>query len=233
MNVKSTMDRKEKRKLIRTMLIRLSFLPVFFGLLVLLPAGTWDFPELYIYLGVMLFPMLLVMFYFLKNDPQFLVRRMRSREKEKEQVLLQVANSLIFLAGFLLPGLDRLFGWSEVPFPLVLAADLLILLGYMIVFAVFRQNSYASRIVEVEEEQEVITTGLYRRVRHPMYSGVLLMFVLSPLALGSWWGLIPMAFIPLTLVIRILNEEKVLRQGLKGYGEYCEKTPYRLIPGIW
>ncbi len=98
---------------------------------------------------------------------------------------------------------------------------------------VFRQNSYASRIVEVEQSQKVISTGLYSIVRHPMYLGVLIMYLPTPLALGSYWGLIPMAFLPLSLIYRILNEEKVLRESLAGYKEYCEKTKFRLIPYIW
>ena len=170
-------------------MLRLPMLPVVLGLVVLLPAGTWKVMELYYYLAVMLLPMIYVMVYFLRVDPQFLVRRMRSREKEKEQKALQFFNSLVFLGAFVIPGLDHRFGWSDVPLPVVLGADLLIFLGYLIVFAVFRQNSYASRIVEVEEKQEVISTGLYARVRHPMYSGVLLMFLPLPLALGSYWAL--------------------------------------------
>jgi len=106
-------------------------------------------------------------------------------------------------------------------------------LGYLIIFVVFKQNSYASRIVEIDKNQKVISTGLYRIVRHPMYLGVLLMFIPTPVALGSYWGLIPMATIPLALVFRILNEEKVLCEGLSGYKEYCQETKYRLIPYVW
>jgi len=109
----------------------------------------------------------------------------------------------------------------------------LILLGYLIIFFVFRQNSYASRVIEVDEEQEVISTGLYGIVRHPMYVGVLIMYIPTPVALGSYWGLIPFALLPLSLSLRILNEEKVLKENLKGYKEYCEKTRYRLIPFLW
>ncbi len=109
----------------------------------------------------------------------------------------------------------------------------MILGGYLIIFLVFRQNSYASRIIEINIGQKVITSGLYRLVRHPMYLGVLIMYLPTPLALGSYWGLIPMAFLPVALVFRILNEEKVLSENLEGYNEYCRTTKYRLIPYIW
>ena len=116
---------------------------------------------------------------------------------------------------------------------MTILADIIILLGYLIIFIVFRQNSYASRIIEVDEEQKVISTGLYGIVSHPMYVGVLIMYIPTPIALGSYWGLIPFALLPPSLALRILNEEKVLSENLKGYREYCQKTRYRLIPFIW
>ena len=227
------MDKKERRKLIVTMVVRLSMWPVALGLLVLLPAGSLNYWEVYAYMGIMLVPMLGMMFYFLKTDPEFLVRRMKSREKEKAQRSFQALSFTLFIIGFVLPGLDRRFGWSEVPFWVVIIADVLIILGYLLVFKVFQQNSYAARTVEVEQGQKLISDGLYGLVRHPMYTGVIMMFIPVALALGSWWGLIPMALFPLTLVMRIRNEEKVLSEGLEGYMEYCDKVRYRLIPGIW
>ena len=231
--VKSQVSVKERKKLIRTMLIRLPFFPIVLGLLVLLPAGTMAYWEFYVLVGVMLLPMLGLIIYFVRNDPAFLVRRMRTREREKEQKLIQGVSSLAYLAGFILPGLDRRYGWSEVPLWIIIAADIFIFVGYLMVFQVFRQNSYASRIVQVEKDHELISDGLYGWVRHPMYSAVMLMFLPMGLALDSYWGLIPMAAIPFSLVLRIRNEEKVLRQGLEGYNEYCEKVRYRLIPFIW
>ena len=133
-------------------------------------------------------------------------------------------STFIFLAGFIIPGLDHRFSWSSVPTYITILADIIMLLGYMIIFFVFRQNSYASRIVEVEEDQKVISTGLYSIVRHPMYIGVLIMYIPTPVALGSYWGLIPFAFLPLSLVLRVLNEEKVLSENLKGYKAYCQQT---------
>ncbi len=208
------------------------FFPVL-GLLILLPAGTFDYWQFYLYAGLLLVPMLAVLFYFLKNDPKFLERRTKAREKEKAQVLISILSTLIFLAGFIIPGLDKRFGWSQVPIHITLLACVVILLGYLIIFFVFRQNSYASRVIEVDEEQEVISTGMYGLVRHPMYVGVLIMYIPTPVALGSYWGLIPFALLPLSLALRILNEEKVLKENLRGYSEYCEKIKYRLIPYIW
>jgi len=233
MEKKSEMTPQEKKSLIKKTLVRFSLLPVVLGLLVLLPAGTLSYWQLYLYLGTLVVPMILVLFYFLRVDPRFLERRNRAKEKEKQQVLIGRLSSLIFLAGFIIPGLDYRFSWSQVPAFMSISADIVILLGYLIVFFVFRQNSYASRIIEVEEEQKVISTGLYGIVRHPMYVGVLIMFIPTPVALGSYWGLIPFALFPLSLALRILNEEKVLSANLKGYKEYCQKTKYRLIPFLW
>ncbi|MCU0462598.1 MAG: isoprenylcysteine carboxylmethyltransferase family protein, partial [Bacteroidales bacterium] len=178
-------------------------------------------------------PMIFVLFYFLKRDPKFLERRAKGTEKVKEQKLIQLINLPIFMSAFIVPGLDRHFGWSDVPVEVIIITNIVILGGYLIIFNVFRQNSYASRIIETDKEQKVITTGLYSVVRHPMYIGVLIMYLPTPLALGSYWGLIPMALLPVALVFRILNEEKVLRENLEGYKEYCLKTKYRLVPYIW
>ncbi len=233
MERKSEISSGERKVLVRKMLVRFAgFFPVL-GLLVLLPAGTFDYWQFYLYAGLLLVPMLAVLFYFLKNDPKFLERRAKAREKEKAQVLISILSTLIFLAGFIIPGLDKRFGWSQVPIHITLLACVVILLGYLIIFFVFRQNSYASRVIEVDEEQEVISTGMYGFVRHPMYVGVLIMYIPTPVALGSFWGLIPFALLPLSLALRILNEEKVLKENLTGYTEYCEKIRYRLIPYIW
>ncbi len=230
---KSELTRQEMRSLIKKIVKRFSLVPIVIGLLILLPAGTFNFWQVYVYTGILVIPMSFVLAYFLKNDPRFLERRTRAKEKEKAQKIIQIFFSLIFLSGFVIPGLDKRFGWSDVPVIIVLMTDLVILSGYLLIFFVFKQNSYASRIVEVEKSQKVITTGLYSIVRHPMYIGVLIMYIPTPVALGSYWGLIPMTGIVLAIVFRILNEEKVLSEELPGYKEYCQKTRYRLIPLIW
>jgi protein-S-isoprenylcysteine O-methyltransferase Ste14 len=233
MEPSSEMTTTEKKALLKNMIIKFSFVPLFIAFFTLLPAGTMNYWQVYAYFGVILVPMLFVLRYFLKNDPRFLERRTRVAEKEKEQKLIQWINLPIFISAFIIPGLDRRFGWSDVPAEIIIITDIVILGGYLIIFNVFRQNSYASRIIEISKEQKVITTGLYSLVRHPMYLGVLIMYLPTPLALGSYWGLIPMAFLPVTLVFRILNEEKVLSENLEGYKDYCLSTKYRLIPYIW
>jgi protein-S-isoprenylcysteine O-methyltransferase Ste14 len=230
---KSELTQQERKSLIKKIIKRFSLLPIVLGLLILIPAGTFNFWQVYVYIGILVIPVIFVLFYFLKNDPLFLERRTRVKEKEKAQKIIQIVFSLIFFSGFVIPGLDKRFGWSDIPINIVLITDIIILLGYLLIFFVFKQNSYASRVVEVDKSQKVISTGLYSFVRHPMYLGVLIMYIPTPVALGSYWGLIPMATIPLAIVLRILNEEKVLSNDLPGYKEYCQKTKYRLIPLIW
>jgi len=213
--------------------LRFGCFPLVLGLIFFLPAGSFRFWEAWIYIGILFFPMLFVVLYFLKKDPGLLERRMRMKEKEKEQKILIKLSSFLFLAGFLLPGFDFRYQWSHIPIYLVLTADVVVFLGYVIFFFVMRENSYLSRIVEVEEGQKVISTGPYSVVRHPMYIGVLLMFLFTPIALGSWWALIPFIPMPVILALRILNEEKVLTKNLSGYEEYRKTVPFRLIPYIW
>jgi len=233
MEAKSEMADQERAALIRKLLVRLSFVPLFIIVFTLLPAGTLNYWEVYVYFGILIVPMLFVLMYFLGKDPRFLERRSRGAEKVKEQKLIQVINLPVFIAAFIIPGLDKRFGWSDIPVEVIIITDIVILLGYLIIFIVFRENSYASRIIEIDKEQKVISTGLYSIIRHPMYLGVLIMYLPTPLALGSYWGLIPMGLLPVALVFRILNEEKVLSENLEGYKDYCRKTKYRLIPYIW
>jgi len=230
---KSELTKQEMKSLIKKIIIRFSLFPIVLGLFILVPAGTINYWQVYIYIAVLVVPMIFVLFYFLQNDPIFLERRTRAKEKEKVQIIIQIVFTFILLSGFVIPGFDKRFGWSDIPIYIVIVADIVILFGYLIIFFVFKQNSYASRVVEVEKSQKVISTGLYGFVRHPMYIGVIIMFIPTPVALGSYWGLIPMVTIPLAIVFRILNEEKVLCKDLPGYKEYCQKTRYRLIPFIW
>ncbi len=233
MKQKSEMTQAEMISLKKKVFVRFSLLPLFIALIVLLPAWTWNYWQAYVYIAVLVVPMIVVVSYFLENDPKFLYRRTRIKEKETQQKLIVVLSTIVFLSGFVVPGFDKRFGWSHVPTVLVIVADAIVLLGYLMIFFVFKQNSYASRIIEVNKDQEVISTGLYGIVRHPMYLGVLIMFLPMPIALGSYWGLIAVAALPIILVRRIITEERVLTKKLEGYKEYCQKTRYRLVPFVW
>ena len=203
------------------------------GLAFFLPAGTLRYWEAWAYILTILIPMMIFGVYMFRHDPKFLERRMRTREKRKEQRLIIKLGSLPFLLAYLMPGFDRRFGWSDIS-PAVTSAGLtLVLIGYLMTLYVFLTNSWASRVVEVEKEQKVITTGPYARVRHPMYSSIIIFYGATPVALGSWWALIPALLIIPVLIVRILDEEKELSQNLAGYKEYAQKVRRRLIPGVW
>ncbi len=222
-----------KRELNKMVFTRLIFFIPAMMIIFFLPAGTLAYWHGWVYIAILFIPFLFVIAYFLKNDPALLERRMRMREKEKNQKLIVKISTIFFLLAFILPGLDYRWGWSRVPLWLVLAADVIVFASYMMVFRVFRENSFAARTVEVDQGQKVISSGLYARVRHPMYTAVILMYLATPLALGSWWSLIPSLFIIPTLVLRILDEENVLARDLPGYAEYVQKVRWRLLPGIW
>jgi len=225
--------KNSKGKLIATVSIRLLSGIIVLSVMFFLSAGTFQYWEAWLYMATLFIPMFFVFIYLIINEPELLARRMKMREKEKEQKLIIKLSYIPFLIAFLLPGFDKRFGWSNVPGVVVIIADILVLISYGVFFLVLKENPYASRVVEVESEQRVITSGPYAIVRHPMYSVVLLMYIFSPLALGSYWAMIPMFFIIPVIIARILNEEKVLKRELDGYDEYMQKTHYRIIPGVW
>ncbi|MBE5939222.1 MAG: isoprenylcysteine carboxylmethyltransferase family protein [Lachnospiraceae bacterium] len=206
---------------------------VFVGLLLFLPAWTVNYPGAWLFMALLFVPMVILGVVLFIKAPELLEKRLNHKEKEKTQQGVIAFSALIFPAGFILSALDFRFGWSTVPMWLVIAASVIFLFGYMMYAEVMRENAYLSRTVEVQENQTVISTGLYGIVRHPMYLATFLMFLPLPLILGSFYGLIPFALYPVIIVIRILNEEKVLVEGLAGYEEYKKKVKYRLIPFIW
>jgi len=198
-----------------------------------LPAGSLRYWQGWAFMVLWFLPMLIVSPYFLKKDPQLVERRLQTKEKTKEQkTIIRLAQPIVFL-NLLVPGLDYRFGWSHVPIWLTIVSEAMVVAGYVITFWVMKENSFASRTVQVMEGQKVISTGPYRLVRHPMYFGAMLMLLFTPTALGSWWTLPGFVLVGLLIVVRLLNEEKVLRQELSGYAEYCEQTRYRLIPMVW
>jgi protein-S-isoprenylcysteine O-methyltransferase Ste14 len=171
--------------------------------------------------------------YLLRNDRALLERRLRTKEKAGKQKAIILLAVFLILPSYIIPGLDVRFGWSQVPAWLSVVALVLFVVGYAIFFLVIRENSYASRVVEVEEGQKVISSGPYGVVRHPMYIGVMLIYLCAPLALGSYWALIPGSLMLVVIVTRLLNEEEILAKELPGYMDYMEKVKYRLIPGVW
>jgi protein-S-isoprenylcysteine O-methyltransferase Ste14 len=201
---------------------------MFFG-----SAGTLRYWEAWLYLAITLIPMALAVRYLIRTDPELLERRLKAREERAAQSVLQKVGAVAWLALLLIPGLDQRFDWSSVPAIVVLAGDALVLLGYLLFVRVMQENSYASRVIEVQEGQSVITTGPYAMVRHPMYLAAFVMLCASPLALGSYWALLPAAVTPLILVLRIRDEEAMLLAALPEYRSYVERTPSRLIPGVW
>lgn len=203
------------------------------GLLLFLPAGTLDYPGAWRLLCVFFIPALVLGLVLLTAKPELLAKRLSTRETEPEQRRVLMLSSLIFAASFLLCALDFRFSWSAVPAWLSTVGCVVFLLAYAGFAELLRENEYLSRSVELQAGQTVVSTGLYGIVRHPMYAMVLWLFLSMPLILGSYVGLIPLAFIPYVLVKRLLNEEKLLRNGLDGYDEYMKKVPYRLIPFVW
>ncbi len=198
-----------------------------------LPAGSWDYWQAWAYLATLLIPMSCALAYFYKQDPQFLELRLQTKEKVTEQKLLTKLATVVFVAVFFLPGLDHRFSWSRVPFWLSVLSLAFVLAGYLMALWVMNVNRFASRIIEVRPGQHVITSGPYRVVRHPMYLAAMIMFLFTPLALGSYWAVPAFALVIPFYVLRLLNEEKVLRQDLPGYSEYCLQTRFHLVPYVW
>jgi protein-S-isoprenylcysteine O-methyltransferase Ste14 len=203
-----------------------------------LPAGTLRFWEAWAFMAVVFIPMVIFSVYFYKHDPRMVERRMQTKEKVKEQKLVMKVASLIFFVGFLIPGLDHRFGWTRgltgpVPLWFKITALALVLIGYLMTMWVVDENRFAARTIQVEPGQNVIASGPYRWMRHPMYFGGLVMLLPVPVSLGSFVGLPFFALLIPVIVVRLLNEERVLREELPGYVEYCEKTRYRLVPYVW
>ena len=220
-------------KLLINALTKLIAGAVLIGLLLFLPAWTFNYLGAWIFMGVLLIPVMIMGVVLFIKAPALLKKRLQNKEKEKAQKGVIALSGLMFIGGFVLSALDFRFGWSYVPLWLTITAAVIFLAGYGMFAEVMRENAYLSRTVEVQEGQRVVSTGLYGVVRHPMYLATLLMFLPMPLILQSLWGLIPFVIYPVVIIIRIINEEKVLENGLEGYSEYKTRVKYRLIPFIW
>jgi len=203
---------------------------------IFVPPWTLRYWQGWACLAAFFIPACLITVYVAKNDPALLERRLRAgarAEKEKGQKVVQAVTATVFLADFVIPGFDHRLGWSSVPGWAAVAGDIMMMLGFGIVFEVFKANSFTSGIIEVAADQRVISTGPYAVVRHPMYVGGLILLYGIPLALGSWWGML--VNIPMTMAViwRLLDEERFLAANLPGYAEYRDKVKYRLAPLVW
>jgi protein-S-isoprenylcysteine O-methyltransferase Ste14 len=213
----------------------LLFLLLAMAALLFIPAWTLDFWQAWTFLAVYFASSLAITLYLMKKDPKLLERRMSggpTAEKETTQKIIMCFASLGFIGLLVAPALDHRFAWSHVPPYAVLAGDVLVVLGWLAIFFVFKENTFTSATIELAPDQKVISTGPYALVRHPMYAGASVMLFGIPIALGSWWGLlVSIAMMP-ALIWRLIDEEKFLARNLPGYVEYQKKVPYRLIPLI-
>jgi protein-S-isoprenylcysteine O-methyltransferase Ste14 len=204
--------------------------------LVFIPAGTLHYWQAWTFLAFYFVPSLAITVYLMVKDPKLLARRMRGgpgAEKATAQKIIMSIMSVGFIGLLVVPALDHRFAWSRMSADAALAGDALMAIGWLAIFFVLRENSFSSSTIEVAEDQKVISTGPYARVRHPMYAGALVMLLGMPIALGSWWGALVLAAILPALIWRLFDEEEFLSANLPGYVEYREKVRYRLIPGVW
>jgi protein-S-isoprenylcysteine O-methyltransferase Ste14 len=214
----------------------LLFLLLVMAGLLFLPASANHFWQAWVFLAAFFAPSLAITVYLMKKDPELLMRRMSggpTAETEPAQKIIMLLVSLGFIGLIVLPALDHRFGWSQMSAAMALAGDGLVLLGWLIIFFVFRANTYAAATIQLAPGQKIISTGPYALVRHPMYAGGLLMLLGIPIALGSWWGLLVIAAMMPVLIWRLFEEEKFLSRNLAGYAAYKHKVRYRLILLVW
>jgi protein-S-isoprenylcysteine O-methyltransferase Ste14 len=214
----------------------LAALAVVLWVALFLPAWTLEYWQAWAFWVVFVVCIMAISAYFMRKDLNLIASRLKvgaAAEQQTSQKITQAVISIFFILLLLVPSFDHHFQWSNVPFYLSLAADVFVALGLLTIFLVFRENTYTSVLVEVNENQKVISTGPYSKVRHPMYSGALVMLLFIPLALGSFWGLLAFPPILAAIALRIVGEEHFLAKNLQGYKEYCQKVRYRLIPYVW
>jgi protein-S-isoprenylcysteine O-methyltransferase Ste14 len=204
--------------------------------LLFLPAGTLAYWQAWVFIAVFAGASSAITVYLAIRDPQLLERRMHAgphAEKEKTQKIAMLLALVGFIALLIVPALDYRFGWSRVPPSVSLAGDALVALGFLLIFFVFKENSYGASTIQVAEGQRVVSTGPYALLRHPMYAGALLLIAGTPLALGSCWGLLVILVVVPALVWRLVDEEEFLKRNLAGYAEYADRVRYRLVPFVW
>ena len=220
-------------KLALSALIKFTFGLALVGALLFLPAGSLAFFNAWLFIGLLFVPMLILGIVLLVKSPDLIKKRLDAKEKQNAQKGVVAMSALLFLAGFIVAGLDFRFGWSHMPAWAVAVASAILLISYALYCEVMRENAYLSRTIEVQNGQKVVDTGLYGIVRHPMYAVTIWLFLAIPVLLGSLYALLCfLPYIPV-IVVRILNEEKLLSAELDGYEEYKKRVKYRLLPLIW
>ena len=223
----------QKTKLLLSALTKFLLGLVLVGAILFLPAGSFAFVGGWLFIALLFIPMIFLGVFLFIKSPELLEKRLSAKEKENTQKGVVALSGLLFLAGFIVAGLDYRFAWSHVPTWLVIVASVILLASYALYAEVMRENAYLSRTIEVQQGQKVVDTGLYGIVRHPMYAVTVWLFLSIPLVLGSFFSLLCFLPYPIIMAVRILNEEKVLTNGLDGYADYKKKVKYRLIPFIW
>ena len=221
------------KKLFIQAITKFTFGFIIIALLLFIPAGTLNYLNAWLFIGILFVPMFIVGIILMIKSPDLLRKRLNSKEKESEQGILLMVCGVMFICGFVVSGLNYRFEWIILPKMIVFIATSIFLFGYLLYAEVLRENMYLSRIIEIQENQKVIDTGLYSIIRHPMYLSTILLFLSIPLVLGSLFSFLIFMLYPIIIIKRIKNEEQVLEQGLKGYLEYKKKVKYRVIPFIW
>ena len=201
--------------------------------LLFIPAGTINFWNAWVFIGVLFVPMFIAGIVMMIKNPELLKQRLDAKEKESEQKLVILGSGIMFLSGFIVAGLNYKYQWFILPNVVVIIASIIFIISYILYAEVLRENTYLSRTIKVQENQKVIDSGLYGIVRHPMYAITILLFLSMPLILGSIYSFIIFLIYPILIALRIKNEEEVLEKELNGYNEYKKKVKYRIIPFIW
>ena len=220
-------------KLFLQAIIKYVFGVLIVGGLLFIPANSFDYWNGWLFMGLLFIPMFIAGIILMIKNPELLRKRLNAKEQENEQKWVLLFSGLLFIAGFIVAGLNYKYKWIEMPNIVVILASIIFIIAYILYAEVLRENTYLSRTIEVQENQKVIDTGLYGIVRHPMYAVTILLFLTIPLVLGSIISFIIFLIYPIIIGKRIKNEEKVLEKDLKGYTEYKKKVKYKVIPYIW
>ena len=214
-------------------MISIIMIPLIVGTPLFLSAGSLVYFNGLIYLSLMFLYFIFVILYFMKYDKELLKNRLKKRETEKNQSIIKTIMTIGVIGCFIVSGLDFRKDWSKIPLYIEILGYLFVVLGYVLLFITMKQNSYASKVVEIQKEQKIIASGLYSIIRHPMYLAFIILFISTPIALGSIFAIFPALLVPILLPFRIADEEIILLNGLNGYREYMKKVKYKLLPFIW